>query len=1085
LRESASRASGRSAAPERCPLSSASLRRILALMIVAAVKAALDGLFWLAKIALVGVGAAVSRLADAWVVVLSPIYARLVSIDLSPHRRAILTSLATVALVLFTVLGEIDRSLRALHDPGGTRFGANTLGLQTKFNPGRLDTALDVWSANARLAGASMERMVSAYVGADLLFVLAYATLFGALLIALASALSTAVGAAQEVAELRLGRRGLNPGDPTYSERLQTEIDRVHRLVGSYVRLARFALAGLLLLALVDVVEDLTFAGAALGERPGFIFSVLSIVLSAAGVVKLVLVALVGVASVLATIGYLLVQPRRARHLLTALVVVRTQLFVLVFLYASLFISDQAVDALRRWRDDWSDALVAIILLGVLAALTVATSRELLCLSRRLRGPMEQAVGYVLLAAIVALAGALGWLFWGAGIGLLALAIVLAGVAFLSASIGQDDPDVPGRGAAHARRWLPAVLGLAVAYLPALAVVRAAVAPIVLGDTSFWWLALPVGALALIAWVVAYWSRRLCWLWVSYRRACIVFTTAATAFVLWRVFANPWRTAEAAGTVGLLTAFLVVLSFSLYWLARRAERVRPLALFAVLRLQRTPVVALLLLWLIVAGALERTGAYYDARRIEDASERARALQAEAPSVAEAFRRWQARSTARGRARPLLLVAAAGGGIRAAYWTGIVLTCVLENAGPAAACEGQLGDNAGAGPGSMFAASGISGGSLGLAAYVTHLRADRRASWPHRRLDDDYVAPTIAWGLFADLPSALIGRRGGSDRAEILERAFERSWLEDLPDRRWWRVFWGGAPSTARSPLANGLLDATADATSPIPILLLSGTKVQDGCRLNVSVLDVSVDATRRAPDAESEVEDCLSLRLFEQPDTPSDISAPNPLRASWSLATSDDLIDYLCDHQDIRLSSAVLLSARFPYVVPSGRLERCPTPEVPAANIVDGGYFDTSGASPLVELWGSLEQTVTKANRERGCIIPYFLQIDTGYADPAKPGGPRPPEALVPPLTLRRARDAREGNARQAAALLFSGSPSSGPTVTNRYAHVYPRAHPGVRAPLGWTLSRSAQQELDEQLTKNAGELRRVRRWLAQSQSCS
>jgi hypothetical protein len=339
-----------------------------------------------------------------------------------------------------------------------------------------------------------------------------------------------------------------------------------------------------------------------------------------------------------------------------------------------------------------------------------------------------------------------------------------------------------------------------------------------------------------------------------------------------------------------------------------------------------------------------------------------------------------------------------------------------------------------------------------------------------------------------MPLSLVRRAGGTDRGEILERAWERSWAEKLPDQGVRDVLWGGAPSTDETELAEGVYDRWA-AGEHFPLLLLNGTKVQDGCRFNGSVLAAAVDGKDSGRDATTErlVEDCLALRLFERdqafyvPPEGGEVE-----REDWTLAATDDLSDYLCRESDIRLSTAVLLSARFPWITPSGRLAKCP-PANSAVNLVDGGYFDTSGASPLVELWSELEHEVGQHNAGAGsCIVPLFLQIDTGYADPTRGASTAPWESVVPLRAVRSARDAREANARQAAALAFSGpiSGRDGIGGVDRFAHIYPRAHPGSKAPLGWTLSKSARDDLKRQLQRNAAEIKKVRSWLSGGLSC-
>jgi hypothetical protein len=395
----------------------------------------------------------------------------------------------------------------------------------------------------------------------------------------------------------------------------------------------------------------------------------------------------------------------------------------------------------------------------------------------------------------------------------------------------------------------------------------------------------------------------------------------------------------------------------------------------------------------------------------------------------------------------------------------VLECVLDGKGADACATGRAAASARARHAS-FAASGISGGSLGLVSYEAHLaHPEADADWPARRLGGDYLAPTVGWGLFVDLPFALLRRSGGTDRAEVLERGWERSW---------------GTPST----LADGLIQTRG--TLPFPLLLLNGTKVQDGCRFETSVVDESIKLSQRKENNETLVEDCLSLRVFEKS---SDRYVKPADRGTWALASTEDLVDYLCPRQDVRLSTAALMSARFPYVLSSGRLPKCD--HSTAVNLVDGGYFDTSAASPVVELWDRLRPLVDARNRKApGCVVPVFLQIDNHYAGEAAAGkGSRPWESSVPLQALGGSRNAREANARQAAALAFG---SAGPGFVkkqpvDRVAHIYPRAHPGSKAPLGWTLSDASMDDLRRQLQTDANrlEIDKVREWFSSRLTCT
>ena len=125
--------------------------------------------------------------------------------------------------------------------------------------------------------------------------------------------------------------------------------------------------------------------------------------------------------------------------------------------------------------------------------------------------------------------------------------------------------------------------------------------------------------------------------------------------------------------------------------------------------------------------------------------------------------------------PVLYVAAAGGGIRAAYWT----TRVLEELSLQLSRDFDC---------SLFALSGVSGGSLGVAAYVAvnrdHgvTRVEAAASTPgdagaaatpyraSRTLGQDFLSPAVAGLLFYDALQRVIP--GSGSRARPLARARE-------------------------------------------------------------------------------------------------------------------------------------------------------------------------------------------------------------------------------------------------------------------------------------------------------------------------
>ena len=93
----------------------------------------------------------------------------------------------------------------------------------------------------------------------------------------------------------------------------------------------------------------------------------------------------------------------------------------------------------------------------------------------------------------------------------------------------------------------------------------------------------------------------------------------------------------------------------------------------------------------------------------------------------------------------------------------------------------------------------------------------------------------------------------------------------------------------------------------------------------------------------------------------------------------------------------------------------------------------------------------------------------------------------------------RETGERQAAELVFSdpafgsvdgaygAGQNAGPDeIESRYAHLYPRSHPGTTAPRGWTLSEPSMASLRRQLEgpDNRPVLSDIRRWFDAGLRC-
>jgi len=154
----------------------------------------------------------------------------------------------------------------------------------------------------------------------------------------------------------------------------------------------------------------------------------------------------------------------------------------------------------------------------------------------------------------------------------------------------------------------------------------------------------------------------------------------------------------------------------------------------------------------------------------------------------------------------VVVATAGGGIRAAYWTGAVL--------------GHLEDSLESFHDRVFAISGISGGSVGASVYRAVAAnkgtcKDTVRECATKVLSHDYLSPLSANLLYRDLPQRFIPVRLFHDRAETFETAWERAFAKDI-----------GTDAFGQSFAALG-----ARGQTPWPALFLNATWSENGRRI--------------------------------------------------------------------------------------------------------------------------------------------------------------------------------------------------------------------------------------------------------------
>jgi hypothetical protein len=297
--------------------------------------------------------------------------------------------------------------------------------------------------------------------------------------------------------------------------------------------------------------------------------------------------------------------------------------------------------------------------------------------------------------------------------------------------------------------------------------------------------------------------------------------------------------------------------------------------------------------------------------------------------------WRAQAQRQSKQRPkLVVVAVSGGANRSALWTTFVLN-TLER-------DPELAPF----PQHVRIISGASGGMVG-AAYFTATLPDARGHDPERdddafvsRVAQDHLTPVAQRLLFVDLPATFLPRPATTDRGLALEESWDRHM--------------DGALRASFRALAPG------EAKGWRPSLIFAPILVEDGRRLLISNLYLS-DLTEGSG---------RSLSIEDQPSEPkkpavavalSDgasgklptkrmrpLAKPgkdtqpgeDPEHYRYSLSAVEFFQLFPDRHDAFRLSTAVRMSASFPYVSPAVDL-----PTEPRRRVVDAGYYDNYGVN--------------------------------------------------------------------------------------------------------------------------------------------
>ena len=737
----------------------------------------------------------------------------------------------------------------------------------------------------------------------------------------------------------------------------------------------------------------------------------------------------------------------RARAAGVALSVHRASLLVVGALLVLLVlpgsdILQQAVDIERLWLlGDRVEvraiigAIVAMVVLGlVLHGLAGVRLQELSeAAAASTTAPQRRLVGLVWVGAGAALAG-LAWLLGALGVlriywwTLWCLPGLMIVVGVLS--IGTATLAPHGGGAVNRTQYqalaerIGRLLAWSVVTVLLVSIARAYVVPAIVGPQQGRSIAALAGASVLaVAWAA---GRQLFdqsgWAVTLPARTVVVVGLVAGAVLI--VF--PRHASEWLGSIGVVGASLAALAAFYTCLVVLSHQLdRPPHLFRVLGFRRVPIIRMVAVLLLLIAWVPSFGPGDALHRIRTAAPKAKP--AAQLTIDAAFQAWTASActvqVGDGNIRPMLFVAAEGGGARAAWWTVDAMADLTHT---------DCGKH------SVFVASGVSGGAVGLALMAATdepLAALERISGPQgvsAALDGLLTRDMLAGTFGVDVPVAERGARH-PDRATLLEQQWDRT-----------------EPGLAMP------FPVPADKQVVPWRTIFNSTSVLNGCRALVG--DVSLG---RAP----------------QPDGP---PAANLANCRSPRAAAPGTYDLLASNPcatGLRLSTASLLAARFPYVTPAGDVPDGDNCDQLADQLVDGGYTENSGLDTLVAALTILMPDIRAENETAAApIVPIVLFLHNKPA--ASVGKPKTkkhahPQSLIPVQTGSGDSPLALTNTLLARAEVIAGGWSADPERTKAVAAAFgnrltatiaPQGTPQVGVPLGWALSGASRTSLDRGL---------------------
>lgn len=299
--------------------------------------------------------------------------------------------------------------------------------------------------------------------------------------------------------------------------------------------------------------------------------------------------------------------------------------------------------------------------------------------------------------------------------------------------------------------------------------------------------------------------------------------------------------------------------------------------------------------------------------------------------------------------PMFFILADGGASRSGYWAASVLGRMHEETRYPRSSRSYFTDH-------LFCLSGASGGAVGNTVFLTAYALQQK----NPELSTSWLSQKFLGSDFLVYPLArMLG-------PEALEPVFFGLWMDRAYALENGMDYPVDSVKIMGEFMRNSFSQLLPNASNGFPVLAINTTRVNDGSPGVISTIDMDT--------------------IF--------------------FGKRIDVLEHLPKKKDIRVSTAMVMGARFPYMSPGGKLGD--------SYFVDGGYFDNSGAGVVHEMLLGLQEIASDTSsllyKYKNKIHPYVIHLaNSPYSSPSanKSIHPLKNDLAAPLLTLAGSYDSQ------------------------------------------------------------------------------